>query len=314
MAKLTNNTNSALLGTGMNVLAKLEKVQDIKTIPELENVFSKQDKVIEDIALSMQNNSYNKEEPIVIAKLPDGSILGVADGHTRLHVAKKIGLEEIPVVYKTFENIDAAIQYAQDRQFKRRNLSQSEIYAYAVQLDNQLNKTEKKGEGRATEKLAKKLGVSASTLQHARTVHKRADEETKAKLKNNEVSIAYCYDSVKIPKKKKTEGESSKEPEHPESKLPEKKEAHIENCTAEMTESTSMNTTEESFAAGFRIGWEAGASAIFEKIEEMVASGSQIKKIMEDEIFSDFSFSEIAKKFSIPISTEEIVKNFINKE
>lgn len=314
MAKLINNTNSALLGTGMNVLAKLEKVLDIKTIPELENVFSKQEKVIDDITLSMQKNGYNKEEPIVIAKLPDGSILGVADGHTRLHVAKKIGLEEIPVVYKTFENIDAAIQYAQDRQFKRRNLSQSEIYAYAVQLDNQLNKTEKKGEGRATEKLAKKLGVSASTLQHARTVHKRADEETKAKLKNNEVSIAYCYDSVKIPKKKKTEGESSKEPEHPESKLPKKKEAHIENCTAEMTESTSMNTTEESFAAGFRIGWEAGASAIFEKIEEMVASGSQIKKIMEDEIFSDFSFSEIAKKFSIPISTEEIVKNFINKE
>lgn len=305
MAKLTNNTNSALLGTGMNVLAKLEKVQDIKTIPELENVFSKQDKVIEDIALSMQNNGYNKEEPIVIAKLPDGSILGVADGHTRLHVAKKIGLEEIPVVYKTFENIDAAIQYAQDRQFKRRNLSQSEIYAYAVQLDNQLNKTEKKGEGRATEKLAKKLGISASTLQHARTIHKRADEETKAKLKNNEVSIAHCYDSVKIPKKK-TEGESSK--------LPEKKEAHIENCTAKITESTSMNTTEESFADGFRIGWEAGASAIFEKIEKMVASGSQIKKIMEDEIFSDFSFSEIAKKFSIPISTEEIVKNFINKE
>lgn len=313
MAKLVNNTNSALLGTGMNVLAKLEKVLDIKTIPELENVFSKQEKVIDDITLSMQKNGYNKEEPIVIAKLPDGSILGVADGHTRLHVAKKIGLEEIPVVYKTFESIDAAIQYAQDRQFKRRNLSQSEIYAYAVQLDNQLNKTEKKGEGRATEKLAKKLGVSASTLQHARTVHKRADEETKEKLKNNEVSIAYCYDSVKIPKKK-TEGESSKEPKHPESKLPEKKEAHIENCTAKITVSTSMNTTEESFADGFRIGWEAGASAIFEKIEEMVASGSQIKKIMEDEIFSDFSFSEIAKKFSIPISTEEIVKNFINKE
>lgn len=310
MAKLINNTNSALLGTGMNVLAKLEKVLDIKTIPELENVFSKQEKVIDDITLSMQKNGYNKEEPIVIAKLPDGSILGVADGHTRLLVAKKIGLEEIPVVYKTFENIDAAIQYAQDRQFKRRNLSQSEIYAYAVQLDN---KTEKKGEGRATEKLAKKLGISASTLQHARTIHKRADEETKAKLKNNEVSIAYCYDSVKIPKKK-TEGESSKEPKHPESKLPEKKEAHTENCTAKITESTSMNTTEESFADGFRIGWEAGASAIFEKIEEMVASGSQIKKIMEDEIFSDFSFSEIAKKFSIPISTEEIVKNFINKE
>ena len=59
MAKLINNTNSALLGTGMNVLAKLEKVLDIKTIPELENVFSKQEKVIDDITLSMQKNGYN---------------------------------------------------------------------------------------------------------------------------------------------------------------------------------------------------------------------------------------------------------------
>ena len=56
--------------------------------------------VIEDIKKSMQEDGFHKEEPLVIAKLPDGTVLGVADGNTRLMIAKKIGMDEIPVVCK----------------------------------------------------------------------------------------------------------------------------------------------------------------------------------------------------------------------
>ena len=90
MAKLVTNTNTALMGTGMNVLAKLVPVSEIKTITELSEIFTKQDKVVEDIEKSMNKNGFQNEEPIVIAKLPNGTILGVADGNTRLMVAKKI--------------------------------------------------------------------------------------------------------------------------------------------------------------------------------------------------------------------------------
>ena len=49
MAKLVTNTNTALMGTGMNILAKLVPVAEIKTIPELSEIFQRQDKVLEDI-------------------------------------------------------------------------------------------------------------------------------------------------------------------------------------------------------------------------------------------------------------------------
>lgn len=108
MAKLVTNTNTALMGTGMNVLAKLVPVTEIKTIPELSEIFQKQDKVVEDIKKSMNEDGFHKEEPIVIAKLSDGTVLGVADGNTRLMVAKEIGMDEVPVVYKTFDCLDNA--------------------------------------------------------------------------------------------------------------------------------------------------------------------------------------------------------------
>ena len=74
----------------MNVLAKLVPVSEIKTIPELSEIFQRQDKVLEDIKNSMQLDGFHKEEPIVIAKLNDGSVLGVAEGNTRLIIAKEI--------------------------------------------------------------------------------------------------------------------------------------------------------------------------------------------------------------------------------
>ena len=59
MAKLVTNTNTSLMGTGMNVLAKLVPVSEIKTIPELENIFQKQDKVVTDIKNSMQEDGFH---------------------------------------------------------------------------------------------------------------------------------------------------------------------------------------------------------------------------------------------------------------
>lgn len=204
MAKLVTNTNTALMGTGMNVLAKLVPVSEIKTIPELSEIFTKQEKVVEDIKKSMNESGFHKEEPIVIAKLSDGTVLGVADGNTRLMVAKELGLDEVPVVYKTFESLEDAIQYAKARQFHRRNLSQAEIYNYANNLDG-IEMEDRNGEGRATERLAEELGISASTIQHARTVENRADEEIKEKIKNNELTINQAYQKVRKSKKKQDE-------------------------------------------------------------------------------------------------------------
>lgn len=202
MAKLTSNINSSLLNTGMGTLSKLVPTETITTNETLSKTFSINGKTFNDIKDSIEKEGFRKEEPIVIAQLKNGTVLGVADGHTRLKAAKELGLEEVYVTYRTFESLEEAQQYTKDRQFKRRNLSQAEIYEYASELENVEEKT---GEGRATERLAKEIGVSASTIEHARTVASRADEETQEKIKNNEMSINQAYQTVRKSKKKQEE-------------------------------------------------------------------------------------------------------------
>lgn len=328
MAKLVTNTNTALMGTGMNVLAKLVPIAEIKTIPELSEIFQRQDKVVEDIKKSMLEDGFHKEEPIVIAKLSDGTILGVADGNTRLIVAKEIGMDEVPVVYKTFENLEDAIQYAKDRQFHRRNLTQAEIYAYANNLDAV---EDKNGEGRASERLAEELGVSASTIEHARTVASRADEETQEKIKNNEMTINQAYQKVR--KSKKKQEEEIDEDDSGSSEFDDISDAlednegnpgglsfmqeHPREDPNKLTPEQDLERTLErkraselGFEDGFHKGFSEGSYEVYEKIISMLHEGKTVADIENEEIFSDFTFTVIAPKFEVPTGTEELLEKF----
>lgn len=314
MAKLVTNTNTALMGTGMNVLAKLVPVSEIKTITELSEIFTKQDKVVEDITKSMNESGFHNEEPIVIAKLPDGTILGVADGNTRLMVAKEIGLDEVPVVYKTFDSLEDAIQYAKDRQFHRRNLSQAEIYNYANNLDS-INMEDRNGEGRATERLAEELGVSASTIEHARTVENRADEETKEKIKNNELSINQAYQKVRKSKKKPDKNidddNSTSDDFDDISDALEDNEGNpgaLSFITEHPREDVHKLTPEEDVARtnerknAYEMGLKKGsdlAYEIYDYILSLIDEGKSADEIREDEKLSDFSKEIIYQKFEI---------------
>ena len=314
MAKLVTNTNTALMGTGMNVLAKLVPVSEIKTITELSEIFTKQDKVVEDITKSMNESGFHNEEPIVIAKLPDGTILGVADGNTRLMVAKEIGLDEVPVVYKTFDSLEDAIQYAKDRQFHRRNLSQAEIYNYANNLSS-INMEDRNGEGRATERLAEELGVSASTIEHARTVENRADEETKEKIKNNELSINQAYQKVRKSKKKPDKNidddNSTSDDFDDISDALEDNEGNpgaLSFITEHPREDVHKLTPEEDVArtnerkTAYEMGLKKGSDLAYEiyvYILSLIDEGKSADEIREDEKLSDFSKEIIYQKFEI---------------
>ena len=325
MAKLVTNTNTALMGTGMNVLAKLVPVSEIKTIPELSEIFQRQDKVVEDIKKSMLEDGFYKEEPIVIAKLSDGTILGVADGNTRLIVAKEIGMDEVPVVYKTFESLEDAIQYAKDRQFHRRNLTQAEIYAYANNLDAV---EDKNGEGRASERLAEELGVSASTIEHARTVASRADEETQEKIKNNKMTINQAYQKVRKSKKKQEEEIDEDEFGSGEfddiSDALEDNEGNPQSVTVRSLDMSEyynppeedefdkrlIERYKEGFVCGLKKGFSEGSYQVYDKIITMLHEGKTVEEIENDDLFSDFTFSVIAPKLEIATDDEELLKEF----
>jgi hypothetical protein len=108
---------------------------------------------------------------------------------------------EIPVEEKEFVSLDEAKRYTKKRQIDRRNLSQSEIYEAAAELSN---KEERDGSGRAAEILAKELGISATTVHHAKAVAAAAPPEVIDQVKQNKMSINQAY---KLTRKKMPEHE-----------------------------------------------------------------------------------------------------------
>jgi ParB family chromosome partitioning protein len=196
MAKLTQSVVHAGMNSGAAVIARMMRTSEIQTDPALEIIFVIKAETLEAIAQSMQAYGYDKAEPIVVWKGKNT----VVDGHTRLKAAIAAEIAEIPVEEKEFDSLEAAKEYTKKRQINRRNLSQSEIFEAAAQLQN---KEERDGTGRATEILAKELGISAATVSHARAVAASAPPEVVEQVKKNKISINQAYNLAR--KKPKTD-------------------------------------------------------------------------------------------------------------
>jgi ParB family chromosome partitioning protein len=200
MAKLTQSITHAGMNSGATVLARMMRTSEIRTDPVLERIFAIKEETLEAVIQSMKESGYDKAEPVVIWK---GKNI-VVDGHTRLKAAITAGVIEIPVEEKEFTSLDDAKEYTKKRQINRRNLNQSEIYEVAVGLQN---KEERDGSGRAAEILAKELGISATTINHARAVAASAPPEVIDRIKQNKMSINQAYN---LSRKKKPETDFEK--------------------------------------------------------------------------------------------------------
>jgi ParB-like chromosome segregation protein Spo0J len=159
----------------------------------------------------MRETGYDKSQPLVLWK-EEGVVV---DGHTRLQAALEVGITEIPVVEKEFASLEDAKLYAYRRQAERRNLTSAEILAAATELQH---KDSRDGTGRATEILAKNLGVSPSTVKHAQTVAHEASPEIIDEVKRNQMTIdkAYRLTKGRPDKPTRTKPEKDKEETVPE--------------------------------------------------------------------------------------------------
>jgi ParB-like chromosome segregation protein Spo0J len=120
---------------------------------------------------------------------PDG-VLTVVDGHTRLSVAKELGIEEVPVEVYGFPDELAALEHALHKQRDRRNLSGyalvrvirlvDEEYRkprggiganqYTVDADRSRDRSASHSQGSAVE-TARIVGTSPATVVRARAVY-----------------------------------------------------------------------------------------------------------------------------------------------
>jgi ParB family chromosome partitioning protein len=174
------------MNAGAAVVARMKRVSEIKTDPQLSGMFAIKAEILASIVKSMRETGYDKSQPLVLWKGKEV----VVDGHTRLQAALEAGIPEIPAEEKEFASLEDAKLYAYRRQAERRNLTPAEILAAAATLQN---KDSRDGTGRASEILAKTLGVSPSTVKHAQTVAHEAPPEILDEVKRNNMTIDKAY-------------------------------------------------------------------------------------------------------------------------
>jgi hypothetical protein len=194
------------MNAGASVIARLKRVSEIKTDPQLAGIFAISPELLASIVKSMRESGYDQSQPLVLWK--EHGV--VVDGHTRLQAAQEAGILEIPVEEKEFAALEDAKLYAYRRQAERRNLSPSEILAAAMELQH---KDSRDGTGRAAEILAKNLGVSPSTVKHAQAVAHEASPAIIDEVKKNQMTInmAYRLTKGKLDKSAKAKPETGRE-------------------------------------------------------------------------------------------------------
>jgi len=138
------------------------------------------------------------------------------DGHHRKRICEELGIE-LKTVSMNFDTRFDVLEWVLDNQFGRRNLATFQKAELALKYEpiiaarakeNQLTglkkgnspvlvKKPKREPIHTHEEVAKKAGISASTIQKTKVITDKGDDETKEKLRKGESSINQEYKKIK---------------------------------------------------------------------------------------------------------------------
>lgn len=197
------------------------KRQEIKTQAPFDEIFPVANDILNRVIENMRENGFDPQEPIVVWRNRYQRIC--VDGHTRLMAADGLGIQDIPVLEKLFDDEDAAIEYAIHRQRDRRNMTDADIARCVEAVDRSkrsggdrksegFQKSKASGDafdsGKSAKETAKIVGVSQSKVERFRTVQKHADDETKEAVKAGEMSINKAYTATQERRKGVMQGKT----------------------------------------------------------------------------------------------------------
>jgi len=135
--------------------------------------------VLEAVKGAMAEWGYDQSQPIIV--WDEGQ--AIIDGHTRLRAAQEVGVEDIPVHYKSFATEEEALAYAIHLQRNRRNLTDTEILRCIEALDRKRKQSEgqereggkfqpkasNEAIGKSAYETARVAGISRAKVERART-------------------------------------------------------------------------------------------------------------------------------------------------
>ena len=247
---------------------KTLKIKDIVLIPEFQKLLVMEADVLEKMRESMREEGFKPGHEIHIWKRGKEYIL--IDGHTRKCAWESLGNKTIPCIIHNFADIEEAKTFAIKEQINRRNLSGQALLNAVAKFKFKKGKGNVVGEkGKASEIIAKQIGVSAKTVEKTRLVLKEASTEQLEAIKKDEISMNQVYKQIQDKKKPKPEPKAEEKSEKEsvtqvppksdsEAKVDSKGEEDKAKAAAKKAtaKANSKSKTDEAFAKGVRYAIE----------------------------------------------------------
>ena len=247
---------------------KTLKIKDIVLIPEFQKLLVMEEDVLEKMKQSMKEEGFKSGHEIHIWKRGKEYIL--IDGHTRKTAWESLGNKTIPCIIHNFASLEEAKTFAIKEQINRRNLSGQALLDAVVNFNFEKGKGHTSGEkGKASEIIAKQIGVSTKTVEKTRVVLKEATPEQLEAIKKDEISMNQVYKQIQDKKKPKPEPKAEEKSEKesvtqvpPKSDSEAKVDAKGEEAKAKpaakkaTAKANSKSKTDEAFAKGVRYAIE----------------------------------------------------------
>ena len=241
---------------------KTLKIKDIVLIPEFQKLLVMEEDVLEKMKQSMKEEGFKSGHEIHIWKRGKEYIL--IDGHTRKTAWESLGNKTIPCIIHNFASIEEAKTYAIKEQINRRNLSGQALLDAVANFNFEKGKGHTSGEkGKASEIIAKQIGVSPKTVEKTRCVLKEATPEQLEAIKKDEISMNQVYKQIQDKKRPKPEPKvEEKAEEKPtastSSESEPKAEVNVDEAKAKpaakksSAKTASKSKTDDAFAKGVR--------------------------------------------------------------
>ena len=238
---------------------KTLKIKDIVLIPEFQKLLVMEEDVLEKMKQSMKEEGFKSGHEIHIWKRGKEYIL--IDGHTRKCAWESLGNKTIPCIIHNFASLEEAKTFAIKEQINRRNLSGQALLDAVASFNFEKGKGHTSGEkGKASEIIAKQIGVSTKTVEKTRVVLKEATPEQLEAIKKDELSMNQVFNQIREKRKEENSEKESDVSATPESeaKKETKSEAKTEKPKAkpksekQSAKTASKSKTDEAFAKGVR--------------------------------------------------------------
>lgn len=222
---------------------KMLKIKDIVLKPEFEKLLAMEESVLTKMTESMREEGFKSGHEIHVWK-HDGQYI-LIDGHTRKCAWESLGNKKIPCIIHHFATLEEAKMFAIKEQVNRRNLSGQALLDAVANFNFEKGKGNSSGEkGKASEIIAKQIGVSAKTVEKTRLVLKEGTPEQIEAIKKDELSMNQVFNQI-VEKRKSEKAEKEEVKTSSQTNAP----SSHESDSLPLSVKTNVSTTKEKKAA-----------------------------------------------------------------